>query len=388
MKINYNFRYGKILILAIALFFTQKSYGISDVSKICLSAYVPDQIEQMPDAARNLLENKLNQIVTNNGMGGGINSRFIITANIVVMTKDITATAPPMQAFTLEITLFIGDAIDGIKFSSHSVTLKGVGENETKAYISALKNLNTNDPQYQSFINEGKNKIIDYYKNKCDYIINESKGLLSQNQFDAAISKLVDVPDVCKECHDKCISMAVEIYNGKMNRECSEAIQKSKTLLSQENYNAAADNLSKILPDLPCYTEVKALLTEISNRKCSVALGKAKGAWAAKDIDATSNALKDIPYNSSCHGDAIKLIDEVNLWVKEKDKKEWDFKVQEQKDNEEFAKQQQKDNAEFAKQQHKEDTEISKMTIQAAREVGVAYATNQPRVVYNVRGWW
>jgi hypothetical protein len=34
-----------------------------------------------------------------------MNTRFILSANVIVQTKDITATAPPMQAYTLDVTL-------------------------------------------------------------------------------------------------------------------------------------------------------------------------------------------------------------------------------------------------------------------------------------------
>ena len=67
--------------------------------------------------------------------------------------------------------------MEGIKFASFSATVKGVGENETKAYMSALKNLKTNDPNYQDFIEKAKNKIVEYYNSKCDFIIKEAKAL-------------------------------------------------------------------------------------------------------------------------------------------------------------------------------------------------------------------
>ena len=123
--------------------FGQNTVGKSDdAARITLAAYVPQQIDKMPDAARSILANKLNQIVTQNGMGGAANNeRFIITANVNVISKDLTATAPPMTALVLEVTLYIGDGFVGTKFSSTSISVKGVGESETKAYISALKGI-------------------------------------------------------------------------------------------------------------------------------------------------------------------------------------------------------------------------------------------------------
>ena len=137
------------------------------MGRIVLAAYVPQQVDKMSDAARTMLTNKLSQIVTANGMGGSAaNERFIITANIVTLTKDLTATAPPMTALGLEVTFYIGDGIEGTKFASKSVQVKGVGTNETKAYIEAIKQIKTNDPSYAAFIEEGKQKIIKYNNNR------------------------------------------------------------------------------------------------------------------------------------------------------------------------------------------------------------------------------
>ena len=63
---------------------------LSDVNRIVLNAYVPIQIEPLPDQAKSLLENKLSQIASLNGMGGSaINPRFVLMANTAIITKDI-----------------------------------------------------------------------------------------------------------------------------------------------------------------------------------------------------------------------------------------------------------------------------------------------------------
>jgi hypothetical protein len=338
-----------------------------DAARIVLATFVPQQIDNMPEAARSSLTNKLNQIVTQNGMGGkSINERFIITANINVISKDITPSAPPMYAYVLDITLFIGDGIEGIKFSSISFEVKGIGESETKAYISALKNLKTNDPKYQSFIETGKNKIIEYYNSKCDFNIKEAQTLASQNQFDEAIFKLSCVPEVCKDCYDKSMDAITVIFKAKMERECQSNIAKSKTFKAQENYDKAAEALATILPDLTCYKEAQTLMDEINDHKCAIALGNAKGAWASKDVESTGNALKNIPTDSKCYGEGVALAEEVRAWLKKKDDREWNFKMQEQKD----------------------EVAIAMSSINAAREIGVAYGKNQPKsVTYNIIGW-
>lgn len=238
-------------------------------SLIELTPYVSDQVEGITEIARNNLENKLSQIVTANGMGvSGGDSRFIITANIVVLSKNITPTAPPMQAYTLEVNLYIGDGMEGIKFSSHSVTLKGVGENETKAYMAALRNLKTNDPQYQTFVNKGKLKIVEFYNKKCDAIIAEAKAYAMKGQYDAGLYKLSSIPVACKECYNKAVPITKVIYKQQIDKECKSYLANAKTswVGNQDQYGAtnASEYLAMIDPNASCYKEAQAFSNQIA----------------------------------------------------------------------------------------------------------------------------
>jgi hypothetical protein len=267
----------KLIILSLMLItclgaYAQNTKGKSDdLARIALNTYIPDQIEGLTPGARNSLENKLSQIATANGMGGSVfNPRFIITSNIVVLTKDITPTAPPMQAYTLEITLYIGDGIEGTLFASHSVTLKGVGENETKAYMAALKNLKTNDPQYQTFIEKGKTKIIEYYNSRCDFIIKEAQSLASQSQYDAAIFKLTSVPEVCADCFNKCMDAVAPIFQQRIDKDCLIRLAAANNIWSANqdvnSANSAGEVLAFIDPQAACYKDAQALTEKMAKR--------------------------------------------------------------------------------------------------------------------------
>ena len=249
----------------------QNNLGKSDDSgRILLSAYIPDQIDGLTPAAKASLANKLSQIASANGMGGSANSRFIITTNVSVLTKDITPTAPPMHAYTLEVTLYIGDGVDGTLFSSQSLTLKGVGTNETKAYIAALNGLKTKDPVYQTFIEKGKNKIVEYYNSKCDFILKEAEMLTNKNDFDGAIASLTSIPEVCKDCYDKAMDAVAPIYQKQIDRECKQRLMEATTAwnASQDLLNAenAGGILSQIEPGASCYKEALVLSSKIAQR--------------------------------------------------------------------------------------------------------------------------
>ena len=236
-----------------------------------LTVWIPDQIEDMPATAKNNLENKLLQIVTAQGISGGsFNQRFIITANVSVLTKDLTATAPPKQAYTLDVTMYIGDGIDGKAFSSYSTTVRGVGNNETRAYMTAIRNIRTNDPNYKTFVNQGKQKIIDYYNAQCDKIIVKAQSLADMNEFDEAIWMLTSIPDAATDCWEKSIPVLSVIFQQKIDFEC-----KAKLIAATNIWNAnqswdgaeeAGAILATIDPNSACLDEAMALADKIAKR--------------------------------------------------------------------------------------------------------------------------
>lgn len=263
-----------IQIIIIGLFFCTlnvQAQQMSDTERLALTVWVPDNEGNIPPAAATLLENKLTQIATQYGITGSTNLlRFILTANIDVLTKDITATAPVMQSYTLTVNLYIADGIDGKAFSSYSTTVKGVGENETKAYMSALKNLKVNNPAYQTFIDEGKGKIISYFNAQCDFIIKKAKTLADMNQFDEAIWNLTSIPDVCPECWNKANMVAKSIFKQKIDFECKDKINMANNCWnagqSWDAANQAGAILSTIDPNASCVDEIKPLAAKIEKR--------------------------------------------------------------------------------------------------------------------------
>ena len=107
------------VILLLVSFQTQAQAKLEDFGRIILNTYLPEN-NLIPSEAKKALETKLNQITTNNGMGGSaVNPRFIITAVLNIGTKDIIPGPPQMIAQNIDVTLFVGDAITNTVFSNN-----------------------------------------------------------------------------------------------------------------------------------------------------------------------------------------------------------------------------------------------------------------------------
>jgi hypothetical protein len=248
----------------------QNTQKMDDRNRLSIGVWIPDQIEGLTSGAYNILQSKLNQICSENGMGDTPNSRFIMSANVVVLTKDITPTAPPMQAFTLEVTFYIGDGYEGKSYSSYSTTLKGVGENETKAYIYALRSIKPNDPALKAFVEKGKSKILAYYEANCDFIIKQATTLAITHQYDQAIWTLTSIPTVCSECWNKAMNAVAPIFQQKIDLECRTKLNEATNVWnagqSWDAANEAGRILSSIDPQASCFGEAKLLGSKISKR--------------------------------------------------------------------------------------------------------------------------
>ena len=381
----------------------------NDAGRIVLNTFIED-LEGVPAGALKMLKTKITQMASKNGMGGSESfPRFVMSADIDILTQDITPTAPPKTALTLGVTLYIGDGIEGTVFASEYIELKGIGNNETKAYIQSFRALSPRNKKFNEFIETGKKKIIEYYNSRCDFILKEANTLADQKDFDKSITKLIEVPEVCKDCYDKAMDLSSTIFKRKMENECQENMSKSNSLIAQDKWEEAANPIAGYTPDMACYPDVKSLFTKIGNHKCSVSLGKAKGAWAKRDSKSAASALSEISFDSSCYQEGMKLFKSISSALDAKAKQEWDLKYEKyNRDqtikevvaetnrldansqrgiNELNSETQRKINsldAESRRKVQEEMVNVEKRRIEAFRQIGVAAAENQPRIKYKL----
>ena len=263
-------KFISVLILTFVAITSNAQVKLDDFGRIVLNTYLPDNIA-LPTEAKSLLITKLNQITSNNGMGGSqANPRFIITANVNVGTKDIIAGPPQIVAQNIDISFFVGDAITSTVFSNTTISLKGVGTNENKAFIEAIQTINTKNKELLAFLEEGKAKIINYYNTQCDFIITDATTLAKQEKYGEAIYNLSLVPQVCKDCYSKISALTANLYQQNINAVCKAKLGQAKIAWAGQQDITTAENVLNILsdvnPNASCYNEI-LLLTKDINKK-------------------------------------------------------------------------------------------------------------------------
>ena len=225
--------------------------------------------ENVPEGTNTFIENKLQQIISQNGLGSAdYYGRFVITASFMPVTKDIVPGPPKQFSENLDVTFYIVDNIDQKIFSSTTVSARAVDASEEKILNKAIRSINVKSPQMTSFVNEGREKIVNYYISQADRIIATAQSLARQRNYEAAFYELSAIPQACGAAYDKAMAAGNVIYQEYVDYMCDVNLAKARSawMAEQNSYGAyeAGEYLSQILPDAKCYGSAEALYEEIN----------------------------------------------------------------------------------------------------------------------------
>ena len=235
-----------------------------------ISVYAADNSENFPEGAKAMIENKLTQLLTRNGIAGlDYMGQFVLTVTTTPLDKDIIAGPPMKISEKMEMNLYIVDAYAKTIFSSTSFTVRGLGETENKCYLNAISRMPLQSPQIAQFIQEGKEKIIAYYDHEGEMLIKKAQFLAKQKKYDEALFWVSLIPQQSKH-YDAALAAGQAIYQQYINNECNVNLAAARQAwAAHQNSNgaeAAGEYLARILPDAGCYGDAMALYKEIKGK--------------------------------------------------------------------------------------------------------------------------
>jgi len=334
-------------LLLFAGFVSADGQTLDDFGRIAIKP-LANRAQLRNDEAATLLETRMSQITTAGGIvSTDVNPRFVMTATVNILTKDIVPGPPQMISQKLEITFTVGDAVEKKAFSTTSVELIGAGANETKAYMEAIKKINARNPAFKSFVEEAKTKIVSYYQTNCEAIQRDAKALASQGKYDAAIYNLSLIPDVCKQCYEQSQKLQATLYTQKIESEGQTLFQQAKAAWIQapnkENASAVSRLVARIDPNVSFHSEVNAFIDKVS---------------------------------------AVVQAQQQQEW--EQQRREWEQSVREWEQANKERERAYADNQQARAARAAREHELEKMRINACREIAVEYVRNQPKTEYYI----
>jgi hypothetical protein len=260
----------KKFIFSIVAALMSASMLAAETQYLPISVYAADDSESFPQGAKAMIENKLTQLLTRNGIAGlDYTGQFLLTVTTTPLDKDIIPGPPAKIAEKMEMNLYIIDAYAKTIFSSTSMTVKGLGETENKCYLNAISRMPLQTPAIAKFVDEGKNKIIEYYDHEGEALIKKAQFLASQKNYEEAIYWVSLIPQQSKH-YDAALKAGIDIYHMYIDNECTINLAKARQewAAQQNSIGAAAagEYLANILPDAKCYGEAMELYKEIKGK--------------------------------------------------------------------------------------------------------------------------
>lgn len=134
------------------------SVGAMAEGAIAIGVQSPDN-KDLPAAARQQLENKMQQALTKSGYGGEGDLRFVMNCSVDVLNKELTASMPVMTAYKLAVTFGVLDTETGVVLATATTTVKGAGENDTKAFMQAIKAIRPTDASIKRMLDKSRETI-------------------------------------------------------------------------------------------------------------------------------------------------------------------------------------------------------------------------------------
>lgn len=309
---------------------------LDDIGRISIHAYVPER-EELPYEARKLLETKLSQIISSNGIADNENFvRFVLTAKINVISKDIVAGPPQRVSQKLDVTLMLGDIEEDKVYSQLTMSAIGVGQSYEKSFISAFKSINPKNTAITTFIQEGKEKIMGYYQAHCENLIVEAQKQASLQNYEDALMLLASIPDVCTDCFDEAVRTAAPIYTDMIEARGAECLNQARAVWAKNPTKDGARDATRL--------------------------------------------LSQINFAASCQPQAATLMREITSKMNEIDNREWEHQMQVYRDG---IEREQRQWAQHVKE-YEDRVETQRMYLKAARDVAMTYAKNQPKVITRV----
>ena len=249
---------------------TNAQTTLDDIGRITIQAYVPET-ESLPQEAAKLLQTRLSQIISSNGIADNeYCERFVLTAKVNILTKDIVPGPPQRIIQKMEITLMLGDIKEDKVYSTYTMSVVGVGTNHNKTFITAFKNIRSDDQKITNFINDGKKKIQTYYEANCQLMMTEAKSLAKQKNYEEALWILSTIPNICSSCYNESCDISSTIYIEMVNYQSSMLLKQAQSVWAKQPDKAGAEKamqyISQINTEATCMPQVNELTEQITQK--------------------------------------------------------------------------------------------------------------------------
>ncbi|MES2651591.1 MAG: hypothetical protein V4663_07620 [Bacteroidota bacterium] len=245
-----------------------KAQDENKLSSISLSVILPTNIDGISDSQLSMLESKIIEASTNNGVSAvGYYQNFVIYPKFEIYAeKQSNGGIRNVTVVDCNINLFIKQLSTNIIFASYSKRIQGSGFNKGEAINNAISSFDSSDEKLNTFVKNGKEKILNYYQANCDIILKKAETERNLKRHESALAVLLTIPEDAISCSLKAQARAKVVYSELQNYNCRQYLQKATAFSAAKDYKAALQYLSWVDPTSLCGSESKKLISVISSK--------------------------------------------------------------------------------------------------------------------------
>jgi hypothetical protein len=258
-----------ILVLAFCLLHTLCLHAQEQdnkLSTISLAVVIPENVDGLTASQLSKLESKITSIVSESGIAAsGYNQNFVIYPKFEIY--NVQESKGGLRNITVadcNLSLYVKQVSTKQVFSSYNKAIKGSGFNREEAIVNALSQINSGSEEINGFINKAKEKIVAYYNQNCDIILQKAERERMQKKYESALSILLSIPEEAEGSYAKAQPKAILVFKELQQYNCKKYLQEATTYAANNDYDNALKRLSWIDPTISCGNEAKALLNTIA----------------------------------------------------------------------------------------------------------------------------
>lgn len=265
------------------------------------------------------LQAKLKMVLAHSGVAAGdYDCQFFITGRFDEEFSQEAGGVGGRVLVKSNLQLAICDGDNKKVFATATFPLKGVGANNEQALTRALTSLNAKNPEFINFVENAKDKIINYFNNNYQTYLTKANNALNQRNYDEALYWATSIPECCNG-YAQASALTNTIFTDKINYDGAQA------------------------------------------------LAKAEGEWAANPTQAGASAAYRYIAMIDPSSSAYPAAKDLGAKIAKSVKADYDFET---------------------KEKYRNEVKLEQQRIKAARDIAVAWAQNQPKVVVRNHYHW
>lgn len=250
-------RYSFLLFIVLSLISIK---GLGQGKNIAITPMVPDEIE-LNEGSKNVLQQKLLQMTTLNGFGSYSND-FILTANIIPLSKNVIPGTPSQVSVHLEVSIYVVGVAEQVVLDEYSLEVKALAKTDNQAMAKAIKQINPRKPEVRAFMSTAREKIEKYYIERTPALIAKAQMLADREEYKKALAVLSSVPESVSE-YLTVVDMMTSIHQQMIDKEATRLIQFAKNNIIKKKYHEALDDLFLVDPMSSKAPEAQNVINQI-----------------------------------------------------------------------------------------------------------------------------